>query len=195
MIVIIDNGHGSNTAGKRSPDGKHREYRWARMFADRLKAALEAEGFTAHKIVTEETDVSIKERCKRVNILCKMFGAQNCLLLSIHNDAKGSGLNWMKARGWSARVSMNASLKSKTLARRLIEAAEAQGVTVRKYSRQIPYWSQNLGICRDTNCPAVLTENLFQDNREDVALLASDEFIQKLVAAHVDGIKNYVKGL
>nr|DAT77576.1 MAG TPA: MurNAc-LAA [Caudoviricetes sp.] len=29
-------------------------------------------------------------------------------------------------------------------------------------------------MCRDTKCPAVLTENLFQDNKEDVEFLLSE---------------------
>ena len=52
MIVLIDNGHGSNTAGKCSPDGKHREYLWARQFAERLEKALKARGMNAQRIVT-----------------------------------------------------------------------------------------------------------------------------------------------
>lgn len=194
-IILIDNGHGSNTAGKRSPDGRHLEYKWARMFASRLCDVLKKDGFTVLMVTPEETDVPISTRCRRVNIVCNQFGAQNCLLVSIHNDASGNGSRWLNGRGWSARVSLNASLRSKTLARRLIEAAEANGITVRKYSRQVPYWPQNLGICRDTNCPAVLTENLFMDNLKDVELLSSEEYIQKLVAAHVEGIKKYSDAL
>lgn len=30
-------------------------------------------------------------------------------------------------------------------------------------------------MCRDTKCPAILTENLFQDNKEDVDFLLSEK--------------------
>ena len=195
MIVLIDNGHGIDTCGKCSPDGRHREYKWARQFAERLEKALRAKGINAQRIVTEEKDISIRTRVNRVNTVCKEFGAKNVLLVSIHNDASGRDEKWHAARGWSARVSLNASLNSKTLARRLIEAVEAHGFTVRKYARQVPYWPQNLGICRDTNCPAVLTENFFQDNREDVAMLHDEATLQKLCQAHVEGITKYIYGL
>ena len=33
MIVLIDNGHGIDTPGKRSPDGKLREYKYCRQIA------------------------------------------------------------------------------------------------------------------------------------------------------------------
>jgi N-acetylmuramoyl-L-alanine amidase len=56
------------------------------------------------------------------------------------------------------------------------------------------YWVQSLAMCRDTNCPAVLTENLFQDNENDVAFLLSDEGKKKIVDIHVQGILKYING-
>ncbi len=35
MKVLIDNGHGSDTPGKRSPNGRLREYAYTREIADR----------------------------------------------------------------------------------------------------------------------------------------------------------------
>lgn len=43
-----------------------------------------------------------------------------------------------------------------------------------------------------TKCPAVLTENLFQTNKEDVAYLESDKGFKTIVDIHVQGIKNYI---
>jgi N-acetylmuramoyl-L-alanine amidase len=40
-------------------------------------------------------------------------------------------------------------------------------------------------VLRNTWCPAVLTENLFQDNKEDVDFLLSDEGRQAIVDLHV----------
>lgn len=48
------------------------------------------------------------------------------------------------------------------------------------------------GIVRDTKCPAVLTENLFQDNKEDVAILMSETGKQAMVDIHVKGIMSYL---
>jgi N-acetylmuramoyl-L-alanine amidase len=47
-------------------------------------------------------------------------------------------------------------------------------------------------MCRDTQCPAVLTENLFQDNRADVTFLFSQAGRNAIVQAHVDGIIKYM---
>ena len=92
MIVIIDNGHGEDTAGKRSPDGRLREYAYAREIAKRLQCALCHELGAGHVfLLTPETnDISLKERCQRANNLCKAHGASNALLVSIHNNAAGS---------------------------------------------------------------------------------------------------------
>ena len=57
------------------------------------------------------------------------------------------------------------------------------------------YWVQNLAICRDTNCAAVLTENLFQDNKEDVSYLLSLEGRNTIVDLHVKGIINYINSI
>ena len=40
MKILIDNGHGSNTAGKRSPDGRLLEYAYTREIAERVVHSL-----------------------------------------------------------------------------------------------------------------------------------------------------------
>ena len=44
-----------------------------------------------------------------------------------------------------------------------------------------------------TVCPAVLTENLFQDNQADVDFLTSEAGIQAIVQLHKDGIFRFFK--
>ncbi len=192
MKILIDNGHGRDTPGKRSPDGRLREYAYAREIAQMVVDALRSKGYDAQRIVTEENDVSLKERCHRVNAICKQYGTRNVLLVSIHNNAAGADGKWKSARGWSAHISLNASLASKTFARSLIKAADEQGLKIRRYSTEQPYWYQNLAICRDTLCAAVLTENLFQDNKEDITFLMSDEGKATITALHVNGIIDYL---
>lgn len=191
MKIIIDNGHGRDTAGKRSPDGRLLEYAYAREIAVRLERELKARGYDAQRIVPEGNDISLKERCNRANRIYVAAG-KKAILVSIHCNAAGADGKWHDARGWSAYVSRNASKKSKELACRLIDAAETQGLKVRRYSQNEPYWTQNLAICRDTNCPAVLTENLFQDNREDVDYLLSEKGKQTIVELHMNGIMEYL---
>lgn len=103
MIVLIDNGHGANTPGKCSPDKRLREYKYCRETAEALCKALAEQGYEARRIVTEETDVPLATRCKRVNDVCAAMGSKNVLLVSLHNNAAGNG-GWKSASGWSGWV-------------------------------------------------------------------------------------------
>lgn len=191
MKVLIDNGHGENTPGKRSPDGRLREWSYTREIADRIVYELRKKGIDAERIVKEDTDVPLSERCRRANAIYKETG-KKAILVSIHCNAAGSGASWMGARGWSVFVSNNASANSKKLATCLAEFALWEDIPVRKPSPNRIYWQQNLAICRDTLCPAVLTENFFQDNKEDVKYLLSLEGKQDVVRIHVEGIAKYL---
>lgn len=192
MKILIDNGHGVDTAGKRSPDGRLREYAYAREIALRLEKALKARGYDAERIVTEESDIPLSERVKRANRIYADTG-KKAILVSIHCNAAGADGKWHDACGWGAYISHNASKNSKALACCLIDAAGEKGLKVRRYSPDEPYWTQSLAICRDTNCPAVLTENLFQDNKADVDYLLSEEGKSAITALHVNGIIKYIE--
>lgn len=191
MKVLIDNGHGENTPGKRSPDGRLREWSYTREIADMVVFGLRKRGIDVERIVREDIDVSLAERCRRVNEIYKAEG-KKAILISIHCNAAGSGASWMNARGWSVFVSNNASANSKRLADSLAKAAGELGVNIRKPMPGQLYWEQNLAMCRDTNCPAILTENFFQDNKEDVEYLLSWEGKKAIVQIHIDGIIKYL---
>ena len=195
MVILADPGHGIDTAGKRSPDGRLREYKYARDIAAEVVKRLKTMDYNAQQLVTEEKDISLGTRCKRVNDICKHFGASNVLVVSVHCNAAGADGKWHDARGWQACVSLNASAKSKQLASYLFDAAQAEGLKMRSPKPGQKWWAQNLAICRDTNCPAVLTENLFQDNLADVEYLLLDEGREAIVNLHVNGIINYIKSL
>ena len=195
MVILADPGHGIDTLGKRSPDGVLREYKYCREIAAEVVKRLKTMGYNAQMLVTEENDISLGTRCKRVNDVCSHFGAINVLLVSIHLNAKGNGSTWEDVRGWQACVSNNASSKSKQLASYLYDAASAQGLKMRSPKPGQKWWAQNLAICRDTNCSAVLTENLFQDNESDYKYLLSDGGREAIINLHVTGIVNYIKSL
>lgn len=103
------------------------------------------------------------------------------------------GSDWLSAHGWSVFVSNNASINSKNLAVCLAETAIKKGLFVRQPVSGQLFWMQNLAICRDTLCPAILTENFFQDNKKDVEFLLSDEGKLMVTQIHVDGIIDYLK--
>lgn len=195
MKILIDNGHGINTPGKCSPDGRHKEWAWSREMAQMIVEELVSRGYDAQRIVTETTDISLRDRTRRVNDICKSYGATNCLLISVHNNAAGADGQWHNAKGWSVWIAQNASTKSKKFAQLIYDYADKAGL---RGNRSVPterYWVASLAIVRDTNCPAVLTENLFQDNEEDVDYLQSSAGKHTIAMVHVNAIIDYIKSL
>lgn len=191
MKVLIDNGHGVNTPGKCSPDKRLKEWEYTREIAEMVALGLREKGIDAERIVKESIDVPLSERCRRVNDIYHNSGRQ-AILVSIHCNAAGSGIAWLNAHGWSVFISNNASVNSKKLAKCLSQAADVRKVIIRRPIPGQDYWQQNLAICRDTDCPAVLTENFFQDNKEDVEFLLSPEGKQAVAQIHIDGIIKYL---
>lgn len=195
MKILIDNGHGENTAGKRSPDGRLREYRYCREIAEEVVRQLKSQGYDAEQIVTENADISLGERCNRVNAWCDRLGSKNVCLVSIHNNAAGSGAAWMNARGWEAWTSKGQT-QGDRLADCLYDAAQKYLPAGTKIRTDMADGDRdkesNFTILYRSRCPACLTENLFQDNREDVDLLLSPEGREAIVRLHVEGIKAYV---
>ena len=209
MIVLIDNGHGYDTAGKCSPDKKYKEYKYARLVANMIRYNLVQKGINARQIVTESIDIPLQERCNRVNKICDAVGKENVLLVSIHSNAAGAG-QWMNARGWSAYTTPGKTA-SDSLAEKLYASAEKH---LAKYAQTFTeadkkrgqkslrkdltdgdsVMESNFYILKHTKCAAVLTENLFHDNKDDVAFLDSKEGFDAIVALHVDGIMDYING-
>ena len=190
MKVLIDNGHGSNTPGKRSPDGQLREYAYTREIAERLVMELRKNGIDAERIVKEEIDVPLAERCRRAN----EYKASEAVLVSIHCNAAGNGSDWMSARGWEAWTSVGKT-KADKLATCLYENAEhcLPGMKIRKDMTDGDQDKENgFNILNHPKCPAVLTENLLQDNKGDVEFLLSEEGKLAIVNLHVWGIMKYL---
>lgn len=190
MKILIDNGHGSNTSGRRSPDGRLREYLYAREIAQAVVYNLKKLGVEAIQLVKEEIDVPLDERCKRAN----QYKASDAILVSIHCNAVGNGSDWKSARGWEAWTSVGKT-KADKLATCLYEAAEEKlpGMKIRKdMSDRDPDKEDGFYILKHSKCPAVLTENLFQDNKDDVDFLLSDAGRKAIVDLHVKGICSYL---
>lgn len=197
MKVLIDNGHGYNTPGKRSPNGILREWLWTRVVAKKVVKKLKYEGIDAELVTVEDEDIPLKERVRRVNYWCNKLGSNNVCVISIHLNASGIGVLWMQAQGWSVFVSSNGkgeiSRGSSLLSECLASEAEKNNRKVRREYKDKPYWVKSLAITRDTKCPAVLTENYFMDNISDYEWLMSSEGIDECIRIHVDAIKNYIR--
>lgn len=189
-VVILDNGHGNDTPGKRSPDSSFFEWEWNRMFVSKLTDELELLGYKVFAIVTEDNDIGLTKRANRANKIIDEYGADKCIFLSIHCNAMGDG-QWMNATGWSCYTTKGQNSSDK-LAECLCEACEEVGIKLRKdLSDGDKDWEENFTVIYKTNCPAVLVENMFYDSKTDLKFLQSEEGIEKLLSLHIIGIQKY----
>mgnify|MGYP004442007343 CR=1 FL=1 len=215
-IVILGTAHGVNVSGKCSPDKRFREYKYSRDVIKQLKAELESQGFMVFvdiesDEVPSKQSVELAERCSIVNKLCREYGAGNCVYVSVHVNAAGCDGKWRSAGGWCAYTSRGRT-KADTLATKLYEAAQVclndyansmiegkkTGIYDSKqksfrtdYSDGDADLERNFYVLAHTLCPAVLTENLFQDNKADVAFLESAKGRMAIVELHRKGIVSY----
>lgn len=101
----------------------------------------------------------------------------------------------MTGRGWEA-YTCRGQTKSDELATCLYEAAEKClpiGTKLRTdYTDGDPDKEAGFYILKHTKMPAVLTENLFQDNKDEVDFLLSEEGKQAITNLHVQGIIKYL---
>lgn len=195
FILILDNGHGSNTPGKCSPDRTLREYAWTRLMTDLIAKKARARGIRTEIIVPETTDVPLATRSARANAIARRNGLKNCLFISVHINAAGADGRWHDATGFTAWVAQNASRNSKTFARLVTAEMKARGLGGNRAPNPLGYHTANFAVIRRADCPAVLTENLFQDNRTEVRYLLSPQGQDTIAEAHVAAIEKYIATL
>ena len=194
MKILIDNGHGIETPGKRSPDGLFREYLYNREIARRVVSELTDCGLDAQLLVPEETDIPLKERCRRENAISDALGRQNVILVSIHVNAAASDGKWHNATGWSAYTTPGIT-RADLLAYDLYQAAvkNLPGKKIRLFNGpEEPDFEENFYILKHSKAPAVLTENFFQDSLSDLRFLQSREGKDALTILHCEGIIEYL---
>ena len=198
VIILLDGGHGKDTPGKCSPDKSLYEWKWVRELNDIIKPQLDALGFDCRILVPEENDVPLKTRVARANKIWADNGKNKkgkyVFLISVHINAAGNG-KWLPSNGWTVWVSNNAGADSKKLAQSLYAEADAMGLKGNRCVPKDKYWSANFYILKNSNCPAVLTENMFQDNKEDVKFLLSKQGQDKCSLVHVSGIRKFLTTL
>lgn len=188
MIVILDNGHGNNTAGKRSPvwgDGTQLfEYEFNRDIVRRIAEKLHKECIKYHILVPEINDVSLGERVRRAN---KLYDTNNkqAFVISVHANAGGG-------TGWEVFTSKGQT-KSDAIATIFFEEAQREFAPEWRmrsdYTDGDPDKEENFYILRNTKGPAILTENFFMDTEKDCRLIMSEEGRNRVADVHVRAIK------
>ena len=201
FTILLDNGHASKTLGKRSlklEDGRQLfEYEFNRAIVKRIAALLDKEHISYKILVPEvDYDVPLPVRAQRANEWVNKLGKDKCLFISIHANAAGNGTQWMDARGW-AIYTTKGKTKSDEYATIFWQEADKllpkYGITVRKQMTDgDPDYEENFTVIYNTKCPAILTENLFMDNKEDCKFILSDEGRDVIAQLHVNAIKRII---
>ena len=191
IMPLLDNGHGVNCAGKRSPiwgDGSQLfEWEFNRDIVRRIAAKLDDLAILYEILTPETNDVSLQERCRRANQYQQMYS--NCVLFSIHGNAGGG-------TGWECYTSRGTT-KADDIATLLYQEAEKEftGWKIRKdYADGDADKEANFYILRHTICPAVLTENFFMDNEKDCKLMLSETGRERIAKIHINVIKKLAWG-
>jgi N-acetylmuramoyl-L-alanine amidase len=217
-IVILDNGHGKDTPGKRSPEGMlakkgevvFHEFEFNRDIVQRVSKFLIEAGIQYKILVPELSDVTLYERVQRVE---KEFSNKSFdfFLISVHADAFEAN----KGTGWSAYTSIGetesdkiaeifynvAKKKLKKVKVNVTEMVDGKLKSIEK-TFKFKFRSDDIDGDQDkeakfymltkTPCPAVLTENLFYTNENDLQFLLSDDGRQVIAEIHFEAIKEYI---
>ena len=191
-MIILDNGHGCNTPGKRSPvweDGSYLQaWKYCRAIVQRIGRSLKDAGIPHHILVPEDHDIPLRTRVQRANYVAAQNGISQTLLISVHLNA-AQLMN--TASGWEVHTSPGET-KSDEYARIFWETAKDtlgdQFPMRGDFEDGNPDRDSSFAIVRDTACPAILTENLFMNTEKDCRFLMSPEGERAITDIHVRSI-------
>ena len=185
LLPIIDFAHGSDVPGKQSPDGRHKEYLWSRKVGKALAERLKQEGFEVAFTNTGDTEIGLSRRKEIANAIESPRNGIK-LLVSLHNNAAGNGKDWANARGFEIFTSKGQT-RSDLFATVIFDQLRKDFPLEEGYKHRMDMSDgdvdkeENFTVLMGNSYWAVLLEWLFQDNKEDVALLEDDEVNKKLV--------------
>ena len=207
IVIFLTPGHTDKTPGKHSPDGKLYEWKYNRLIVQRIEKKLDELGIEHWNSHPEDSWVDkahnndnkdLQLRVQRINKKYEEVKKQGktAIMLSIHVNAAGNG-SWMNATGWSAWTTKGQNNSDK-LADCLYEAAEE---LLKPWGKKLRYdltdgdkdYESNFYVIKHVNCVAVLTENFFMDNMEDVEWLLSIQGQEYISLVHIEGIKKYIE--
>lgn len=189
-MILLDPGHGYNTIGKKSPiwdDGTQLyEYEFNRDIVRRIYNSLKSLSIKSIIIVPEAIDISLSTRANRANNIYRQFPGS--FLISVHGNAGGG-------KGWEVWTSKG-DTKSDKIATIFCDVAKKYLTAFKMrydYTDGDPDKEARFTILTKTDCPAVLTENLFYDNEEECKYMLSEEGREIISKLHIEAIIKYLK--
>ena len=189
IIIILDPAHGADVKGKRSPDGRHREFAWSRARVKSLRAILTDLGYEVYVTTESENEPGLS---KRKNFATQIRKGEKKLLLSLHNNAAGSS-GWMTTRGVEVYTTPGIT-KADICADYILGQLKKDFPEIKmRYNRDVKLERDKeakFTVLMGADYMGVLIEWLFQDNKDDVELLMDSETNRKFEGSIVDAIEN-----
>lgn len=192
IIPILDNGHGIDTPGKRSPQFGGNlpilyEWEFNRDIVKRIGIMCTNAGIKYRVLVPEDNDISLQARCERANRIFSETGGK-CFLLSIHANA-GGGTGW---ECYTTKGNTKSDRISEILAFQWAWEFGNEWHFRGDYSDGDADKESQFYILQHTKCPAVLSENLFMDNYKDYQFLITDAGRERIAKVHFETIKRLI---
>jgi N-acetylmuramoyl-L-alanine amidase len=175
MKIMLDAGHGYNTAGKRSPDGM-KEYEFNRKVASYVKEILEShQNVTVYFAHSDDLDVPLKERTDAANRL------KVDIYVAIHANANGE--TWNDAGGIETYVYPTKPKEAVELAQKI----QKYLVTITGL-RNRGVKTADFHVLRETHMTAILAECGFMTNQKEANLMHTEAFQKECAEAIVTAI-------
>jgi len=185
-LVALDDGHGMETAGKRTPYvtelGRFvHENEFNKAVVNYMVVELKRCGIGSLLVAPTDSDTSLTTRTNLANAK----GAD--IYVSVHYDALDGKFDGATEdpEGITVFYAEN-SVKGKKLAT-LVHKHLIGGTTQKSRGIKV----KNLHVTRETNMPAILTENGFMDNKREALLMVKPSFQKEVAIEHVKGICEY----
>lgn len=181
--VVIDPGHGGKDSGAIGVD-RSMEKTWALKTAQRVEGLLRQQGYQVIMTRTRDEYIQLAERARIAN------DANADIFLSIHFNSGGSE----KPRGVEVLYASenNVSLKKQAgdqrrLANEVLKSVlKETGMSSRGIKNR-----PELAVLRLTKMNAALVEGGFMSNPDEMDIIKSDAYLDKLARGIVNGIVNF----
>ena len=185
--VAVDAGHGSNTAGKRTPDG-FREH-WINVCtASFCEQALKRCGIDVLRVAWDDNNAKDDEDVA-LSTRQKLIKANKCnVSVSFHANAYGNG--WNDAQGVETLISDKAPGDSRALAN-IVQSYLIKGTPQKNRGVK----TQSLAMCNCTSLgvkAAILCEIGFMTNKAEADLMKTDRFCKEQAEEVAHGICDYL---
>jgi N-acetylmuramoyl-L-alanine amidase len=194
--LILDPAHGKNVAGKRSPDGLHREYLWSRKRLVNIAFNLISipdiqDYFDIHfPFLYTENEPGLNVRVKKYNEIAKSY--DDTLMFSLHNDAFTN--DWSEPHGiavWTCRGQTKSDEVATDLYYHMNNYYPFEEFRKQTYKDGDPDYEANFAVLMG-KYKAILLEFRFQTNFDDVKKLLNPEENRKFESVMIDFFTKYL---